>query len=299
MNYKFAYVLLHYNTLKDTLLCVNSIGGGKINQQIIIVDNKSPNGSGIELFHKFRDNPNVHVILNPHNDGFTGGNNIGFRYAKEKLDADFIVMLNNDTIIEQTNFEDLVVEEYQQSGFAVLGPRIENPGQVFSSNPVSYKESSVCHYAWQFVKSLLNLVRVCLYVENLYQRTKRKIITRRDAAASVGRYDNERRENVMLHGCFWVFSRKYIDLFDGLNHQTFLYGEEPMLYHRLLINDLKSVYQPSIHVFHKEDASTKTIKQNNRKRQLFINRYVLLANLAVIRNRFTEKRVNQQIHIKE
>lgn len=261
---------------------------------VVIVDNKSPNGSGEKLSKMYYGNPNVHVILNPQNAGFSGGNNVGFRYAKENLKADFIVMLNNDTIIEQSNFEELVVEEYAKSGFAVLGPRVENPGHYFSSNPVAYKELSTFHYILELVKVSFNYILMYLHVESIYQQAKRKahIFTGVTAKYSK-RCDMERRENVMLHGCFWVFSKKYIDLFDGLNQQTFLFCEEPLLYHRLLLNKLKSVYQPAIHIFHKEDAATNSITLSNRKKHMFVNKHQMLANFAVIRNRFVEKPVKQ------
>ena len=59
----------------------------------------------------------------------------------------------------------------------------------------------------------------------------------------------KRCEYVQLHGCFMLFSRKYIEKFNGLDDRTFLYREEAILMKHLTENGLNSVYLPDIHGF--------------------------------------------------
>ena len=70
-------------------------------------------------------------------------------------------------------------------------------------------------------------------------------------------------------GCFMLFSRKYIEKFNGLDDRTFLYREEAILMKHLTENGLNSVYLPDIHVFHREDASTDDMIKENRKKEMF------------------------------
>ena len=51
--------------------------------------------------------PDLPLLVNKKNLGYAGGNNVGIRYAIEK-GADYVLILNNDTIVEpntvQTKF---------------------------------------------------------------------------------------------------------------------------------------------------------------------------------------------------
>ncbi|MEG0275215.1 MAG: glycosyltransferase, partial [Longicatena sp.] len=139
--YKFCFLILHYQVLKETLACVESIRkhvNQDVHYHIVIVDNASPNGSGKELLKI--QNETCTVLCSDDNLGFSGGNNIGFEYAKKELHCDFICMMNNDTEILQDNFIELVLSEYENSHFAVLGPEIH------------LLDESICQYPKQVLK---------------------------------------------------------------------------------------------------------------------------------------------------
>ena len=94
---KIAFSLLHYNNMQVTEAAVSYLQklDGIDACEILIVDNCSPNGSGIELKKKYAEFPNIHVILNDKNGGFAYGNNIGYSFAKENLRCDIIAVMNN------------------------------------------------------------------------------------------------------------------------------------------------------------------------------------------------------------
>ena len=110
--YKIAFVILHFKTIEDTCRCVESIYQVNYeNKGIVIVDNGSCDGSREEIQKRY-ENSTCHILISKKNRGFTKGNNIGFRYAKKILKADFIVLLNNDTYLEQPEFANILVEKY-------------------------------------------------------------------------------------------------------------------------------------------------------------------------------------------
>ena len=269
------YVILHYNTVDDTMGCVTSIQeklGGE-NYEIVIVDNGSPNGSGKEIQELFGGKEGIHVILNEKNEGFARGNNVGFRYAKYELKADFIVMLNSDTLILHDNVQKLAEEEYESSKCGVIGPTIKTPNLSFNVNPGPAKISCL---AVQIRKLLTSYAYWLLSYINLdeYVHTHFGINYKRQMKMSGKVKKVERVENVQLHGCFWIFTPVFIEKYDGLCDKTFLYGEEDILFLRCLKSKLKTVYLPSIEIYHKEDSSTDSFMFNKpATKRRFIYKY--------------------------
>lgn len=285
---KFSFVILHYNALSDTIECIDSIKkcvGADC--AIVVVDNKSPNGTGAELEERYKGDAQVTVILNEKNEGFARGNNVGFRYAKENQNPDFIVMLNNDTLILQNDFAALVEKEYAQTQFAVLGPVIQTPHKPYSSNPGPSKLPSEKWFRKYLLKNKVKLVLNYMFgLDLFYEWLVRKVFGEKDK-----KFDESllahRAENVVLHGSFLIFSKDYISKFDGLNDRTFLYQEERLLFLRLQQNHLKSVFSPNIEIFHKEDAATKTVSVKSKlKRRFQYKNYIASVNvlLDVLRN---------------
>jgi GT2 family glycosyltransferase len=97
---EIAIVLVDWNGVEVIKNCLASLN--KLNPspsykvEIILVDNASTFPVKAILEHEF---PNVNYFRNETNVGFTGGNNIGIKYAIERK-SDYILLLNNDTTVE-------------------------------------------------------------------------------------------------------------------------------------------------------------------------------------------------------
>ena len=166
MKQKFVFVILHYITIEDTKKCVESIINRFNDVNIVIVDNASPNNSGQKLLEMYKDFENIKVILNDCNLGFANGNNIGFKYAKYKLNADFIILCNNDTYILQDNFLKLILDEYSKSKFAILGPKILLPNNKI--NPVNAKEINIKMIKRDLLRMQIDYITSILYINDIY-----------------------------------------------------------------------------------------------------------------------------------
>src|SRR3989337_1003722 len=95
---KLVIVILNFNGLDDTLACLDSIKkliDDGIGVETIVVDNFSSDGSQ-EALSKIED---INFIQNQDNLGYAGGNNVGIKYAM-KRNADAVLILNNDTIVD-------------------------------------------------------------------------------------------------------------------------------------------------------------------------------------------------------
>ena len=262
---KFAFLVLHYNNIDETKKCISSIKEkckGKT-YEIVIVDNLSPNGSGIEIEKLYESTKNIHVILNKENLGFAKGNNVGFKYIKENIKPDYIIMCNNDTYILQEDFCELIDNEYKKSSFAIMGPKILLPNDKI--NYYSVDLSNIKKYKIRILKYKLNLFILKCPLYNTLKKLKDIVPEKNNQEINI---EQPYSENVILHGCFLIFSKKYIDLFDGIDDRTFLYGEEQLLYLRAKKNNLKTIYNPEIIIFHNEHSSTEN-NTNNRRKKIF------------------------------
>ena len=262
---KFAFLVLHYNNIDETKKCISSIKEkckGKT-YEIVIVDNLSPNGSGIEIEKLYESTKNIHVILNKENLGFAKGNNVGFKYIKENIKPDYIIMCNNDTYILQEDFCELIDNEYKKSSFAIMGPKILLPNDKI--NYYSVDLSNINKYKIRILKYKLNLFILKCPLYNTLKKLKDIVPEKNNQEINI---EQPYSENVILHGCFLIFSKKYIDLFDGIDDRTFLYGEEQLLYLRAKKNNLKTIYNPEIIIFHNEHSSTEN-NTNNRRKKIF------------------------------
>lgn len=94
---KVSIIVLTYNNLEINKLCIESIRRKTAypNYELIIVDNCSVDGTRDYLKSLIGQDEKIKVILNEENKGFAGGNNVGLALTE----GDYIVLLNNDTVI--------------------------------------------------------------------------------------------------------------------------------------------------------------------------------------------------------
>lgn len=90
-------VLVNYNGVSDTIACVESLQKSTTPIRIIIVDNYSTDSSYETLYEKSKTY-SFDLIKSKKNGGFAYGNNIGIRRALD-LGADYILLINNDTLV--------------------------------------------------------------------------------------------------------------------------------------------------------------------------------------------------------
>ncbi len=91
-------IILNWNQYLLTAECIRSLLTlDYSNYRIVVVDNGSTDGTVEKLLIEF--GVQIEIIANPTNLGFTGGNNVGIRFALTQ-DADYVMLLNNDTIVE-------------------------------------------------------------------------------------------------------------------------------------------------------------------------------------------------------
>lgn len=265
---KVVYVILHYNTFSVTSSCIESILNICSNgSELVVVDNNSSNDSGILLKKKYSCSK-LHFIINKENVGFAKGNNIGYCYAKNELNADIIIVMNNDIVINQYNFEkciENVIDEYNDVD--VIAPDIVNISGKHQ-NPYKCKPEKTS----MLVKSLvlnsvfyvgINIKPIYYFIMNMYSKYAYK---HNDDSQCY----KESKLNIVPHGACIIYTKRFVDDIDfAFVPITFFYGEENILYDYMYKNNRKTLYSPGIKVFHYEKASTKSVSMDMRKREIF------------------------------
>lgn len=276
-----AYVILHYLAGEETIECARSIleatKDSAHDTRIVIVDNGSPNDSGELLEQTFGEEPQITLLHTGENLGFARGNNVGFAYAKQTLQADFIVMLNNDTLLQQRDFNEILVKKYTQTGYGVLGPDIvtadgkhQNPG---SKQSWSLKELRMLRLKRR-VRNLLTWFGLDGVISRLIEARK-EIYRAETLPGDV--------EHTILHGACWIFSPKYLGKFDGLCPDTFLYMEEDILKLYADIYGFSMRYTDQLRIYHKEDIATNMTQGSTNKKVRRKNRYIIESSLVYSR----------------
>lgn len=116
-------VILNFNTLDDTLACLESLRGQTWREfDALVIDNASRADDLGRITTGF---PDVAVLALPENRGWAGGNNIGLRRALDGGFA-FACLLNSDTVLAPTALAELVAAAGRLDAPGLLHPAIHD-----------------------------------------------------------------------------------------------------------------------------------------------------------------------------
>lgn len=114
-------VILNTNRRKDTLTCLASLEASSYgNHKVLVLDNASSDGSVAAIRAAF---PAVEVISLEQNLGYAGNNNVGIAAALEQ-GADWIFVLNEDTIVDPECLAELVAAGESAATIGITGPTV-------------------------------------------------------------------------------------------------------------------------------------------------------------------------------
>jgi len=220
---KVFIIVLNWNGYNDTVECLRSLQRLSYPlYEIVVVDNGSSDGSVQRLRQEFSD---VMFIENKENLGYTGGNNVGIRYALDN-GADYIWLLNNDTIVEPDSLDVLIRVGEENPSAGVLGPKV-----------LCYPDTHL-----------------------LYSRGERHNLWFNRRTVNIG--EEDKSDDVVpravdyVVGCSMLVRRKFVERVGLLDETFFAYFEEIdwCLRGRKLGFDV--LYVPTAIVYHKGGAST-------------------------------------------
>ena len=230
-------VIVNWNGKRDTLACLASlkqIKRGKETLTVVVVDNGSSDDS-ISVIRK--THPWVTVIPVGKNLGFTGGNNVGISYALSK-NADFIWLLNNDTIVDKHVLSFLPVFEDPTVG--ACGCKIYfAKGHEYHHD--RYKESERGYVIW--------------YAGGIVDWNNMYASHRGVDEVDKGQY-NTIEETSFITGCSFIVKSSVVKKVGMLDDRYYLYLEDLDWSLRIQKAGWKTLYAPSSVIWHVNAGSS-------------------------------------------
>lgn len=214
-----SIILVNYNTIDDTIECVQSLEKIKYpNFNIIIVENGSKDKEKIKS-NKYL-NKTCDVLISDTNDGFSAGNNIGLCYARKRYNPDYYLLLNNDTVVD-ANFLNEMVEASKNNSSAAI------TGKIYYYN----NRNKVDYVGGFFDKK-----------EGIAKYYPIEDIAHTDITFATG--------------CLLLIPDVVLDTIGNLDESYFMYGEDVEYSLRIVQNGFRLVYCDSAKIYHKISAST-------------------------------------------
>lgn len=225
---KLAVILVNYNGKQYNEACIESLLKQRCDceTKIVIVDNASQDDSMQSIEEHFGGNSRIETILLDDNYGFSYANNVGIRRAME-WEADYVLLLNNDTEAEETLFSEL------------LACADRHPNSMIAPKIYYSDHRDVLWSAGGAVSPVIRKVRHI----GLDQK-------------DTGQFDQERRIGFAT-GCCLLLPRAVIDRAGLLDERFFLYYEDTEYSFRLLKMGIEIWYCPKARLYHKVGASSK------------------------------------------
>lgn len=170
-------IILNYKSYQDTILLIEDLKQQqKVDLNIIVVDNKSPNESFQILSQKFENDKYVTVIDSGYNGGYSYGNNVGLKYI-DQFNPEFAVVLNNDVrIADHLLFYNLSKEFKEKENVFVVSPMMLQHGKenltawrvpsiwvsIITASRLGYKKVKAKLMYYQYNQDLKNEEVDCL-----------------------------------------------------------------------------------------------------------------------------------------
>lgn len=182
---KVSVVVLTYNNKKMNKDCIESIlyKTAYANYELIIVDNHSTDNT-IDYLRQLQESQysNVKIIFNEENLGFAGGNNCGMKAAS----GDYVILLNNDTVVTRGWMTGLVKHLENDKEYAMCNPvtnSIGNESQIVAkyNDKVSLQEFAYSYTAAHMGEEFKGVDRLPLF----------STIIRKKVIDEVGMLDDE------------------------------------------------------------------------------------------------------------
>ena len=223
MNVHIKILILNWNKAFLTEQCLNSLKNLKYdNFSTLVIDNASTDNSVSMIRNKF---PDVELLVLDKNYGFARGYNLAIKYLKKKYN-DFVLILNNDTIVDPNLLNELTneLEKYGKSNFyCPIIHYLDNQDIIwYAGGNVNLRLGQLSH----------NSIRE----KNIGQFSKTFIT---DYAT----------------GCCILTSVKTFEDLNGFDNNFNMYGEDVDLCLRANLKGIKSYVVPNARIYHMVSAS--------------------------------------------
>lgn len=232
---KLSIVIVNYNVRYFLEQCLRSVYKALegIEAEVFVVDNNSADGSVAMVREQF---PQVQLIANTDNPGFSKANNQAMRMAK----GEYVLLLNPDTVVEEHTFRKSIEFMDAHPDAGGLGIKMIDGKGIYL--PESKRGLPTPWVAFYKIFGL----------SSLFPRSKRF------ARYYLGHLSEDENQAVeILAGAYMLMRKKTLDEVGLLDEDFFMYGEDIDLSYRILKGGYKNYYLAESTIIHYKGESTK------------------------------------------
>ncbi len=237
---KLSVVIVNYNVKHFIEQCLFSVlkASENIACEVFVVDNNSVDGSVTLIQEKF---PQVNLIVNKANTGFSVANNQALKIAK----GEYVLLLNPDTVVQEDTFSKILAFMDVHPDAGGLGVKmLDGQGNFAPESKRGLPTPEVAFY------KMFGFSRV-------FPKSKR-----------FGKYhlsylpENQLSEIDVMSGAFMLIRKSVLDIIGFLDETFFMYGEDIDLSYRIKKAGFKNYYFPDTQIIHYKGESTKRSSLN-------------------------------------
>ena len=237
---KLSVVIVNYNVKHFIEQCLFSVlkASENIACEIFVVDNNSVDGSVTIIKDKF---PQVNLIVNKVNTGFSVANNQAIRLAK----GEYVLLLNPDTVVQEDTFTKVITFMDTHADAGGLGVKmLDGQGNFAPESKRGLPTPFVAFY------KMVGLSRFF------------------PKSVKFGKYhlsylpQDQINEVDVLSGAFMLMRKSVLDKIGLLDETFFMYGEDIDLSYRIQKSGYKNYYFPETQIIHYKGESTKRSSLN-------------------------------------
>lgn len=251
-----SIVIVNYNVREFLHQCLISIEKslGNLSVDVWIVDNNSVDGSK-KYLQSISHKPDINVILNDENVGFSTANN----QAIHKCDSKYVMLLNPDTVLEENTLKKCFRKMEQDKSIGALGVRmIDGAGKFL---PESKRGFPSLWASFTKMSGMSKLAPKSKWLNGYY----------------CGHIDEfEEAEIDVLCGAIMFIRSSILDEVGLLDETFFMYGEDIDLSYRIQKAGVKVYYYPDTSIIHYKGESTK--KTSLTYLRTFYNAMIIFIN---------------------
>ncbi len=233
---QLSVIIVNYNVKYFLEQCLISVqkARGKMQVEIIVIDNASSDGSIEMLTQKF--GKDITLIANDDNPGFSKANNQGIHIASGK----YVLLLNPDTIVAEDTFEQCFDFMEKHTNAGGLGVKmLDGKGIFLPESKRALPTPSVSFYK-------------IFGLSALFPKSKRFAkyhLTYLDK--------NQNHEIEILSGAFMWMRKSVLEQIGYLDENFFMYGEDIDLSYRIILGGYRNYYLADTKIIHYKGESTK------------------------------------------
>ncbi len=248
---QIAYIILNYNSAKNTISLIESIRSFDSAGYIIVIDNFSADDS-VNRLKAFEDSFDYELVISERNGGYAQGNNIGLEYIANNLLVDYVFICNPDILIEKEHVVVLSNLLTENPDCSVAGLQMtDEAGNLLTS---AWKLPTI----WQDLIISSALLRRLFGNPLLYKRT------------------GELQFVEVIQGAFFIARFKSFQEIGFFDSRTFLYAEERIIGFKFKKLKKKLLFDPNHCFIHSVGASIDKMYPKNRSKYKLIFRSRLI-----------------------